>query len=359
MAKIDNRYELLRLEFVKRFSREKLETITIDEYSLNKENNALSRESFCYWVETKLRDIGSIKGGTSFKFGTYVGREGNDLANKRRWTGWTSESFDTIRSALIELYDAGESEDIETIKESKLAPNFRGKLLSIYFPNRYLNIFAKWHLHHFLNKLSIPYNDEDDQVILREKLIAYRDANPMFSEMTALEFGHELYLKYGRPTQEEVQDESSEDLYEHSQQIRINNSFNKVPKFKDEPEERPEQIDSSYGKVYKIDPAKSRRAIIDANYTCEADIKHESFIRKNSDTKYTEAHHLIPRSQQKDFEKSLDVPANIISLCSDCHNCLHYGNDPDGILKKLYDERIDRLKATGLNISFEQLKSYY
>ena len=34
---------------------------------------------------------------------------------------------------------------------------------------------------------------------------------------------------------------------------------------------------------------------------------------------YVEAHHLIPMGFQDDFSKSIDVEANIISLCTYCH----------------------------------------
>jgi len=348
----------LRKEFIESYKREKLESLTIEEYALNGQNH--SKDNFCYWVETRLRGLGSINGATSFKFGTYFGRTKADPTLKWRWASWTNESFDTIRNALISLYDAGEHEDIEAIKRNPISPMLKGKILSLYFPNRYLNIFAKRHLHHFLNKLSILHEENENLVDLREELIKYKNDNPTFANMTAIEFGHELYSKYGKPiSEEEVQRELAEELYEHSQKEVISSSFKNVPEYSDSPEARPEQISTSYGQVYRIDPAKSRRAIIDAGYSCEANKTHESFIRKDGVNTYTEAHHLIPRSFQKEFENSLDVPANIISLCSNCHNCLHHGIDFELILKKLFDERTERLKAVDLNISYERLKGYY
>ena len=96
-----------------------------------------------------------------------------------------------------------------------------------------------------------------------------------------------------------------------------------------------------------------------ANYQCEFNNQHESFIRKGTDLKYTEGHHLVPLEFQKQFSVNLDVEANIVSLCSNCHNQLHYGKNADIILKKLYNERINRLKKCGIEISFEQLLKMY
>jgi hypothetical protein len=351
--------ENLRIEFVTQFNRQKLEEMTLEEYALNLENNALSKRSFCYWVETLLRGLGSIQGSTAIKFGVYFGKVKSDQTKKYRWASWTNESFDTIRNALVDLYDTGEREDINAIVSNPISPMFKGKLLSLYFPNRYLNILSVSYLHHFLNKLSIKYNNGSDPVILREALLSYKQTHPEFMNKSAIEFGHSLGDKFDWPSPKKVQHESAEKLYENTLKDLTNTSLNDVIEYTDIPEVKPEQIVTSHGLVYKIDPAKSLKAIIDSGYSCEIDNNHVSFIRKSNGYKYTEAHHLIPRSFQNDFEYSLDVTANIVSLCSNCHNWLHYGTDIEDILRKLYNERIERLRAVGLDISLEQLISFY
>ena len=59
------------------------------------------------------------------------------------------------------------------------------------------------------------------------------------------------------------------------------------------------------------------------------------------------------------FTFSLDVEENVVSLCSNCHNQIHYGRDYKDMLKKLYDERIEKLKKVGLYITFEELLEMY
>ena len=72
---------------------------------------------------------------------------------------------------------------------------------------------------------------------------------------------------------------------------------------------------------YPRDPKNSAIALQRANYTCEHDPSHYTFIRKKDGTNYTEVHHLIPMCFQGRFkDASLDHPANIVSLCSQCHN---------------------------------------
>ena len=84
------------------------------------------------------------------------------------------------------------------------------------------------------------------------------------------------------------------------------------------------------------------------------------FKRKKGDTTYTEPHHLVPLSASNDFPNiNLDREPNIVSLCSNCHNLLHYGADNEEILRLLFERRKTLLEAIGIKISFDQLKKYY
>lgn len=111
--------------------------------------------------------------------------------------------------------------------------------------------------------------------------------------------------------------------------------------------------------IHKRDLITAFNALKIADFKCEYSNKHQSFLRKNINQLYTEGHHLIPLKYQYMFNVNLDVEANIVSLCSDCHNILHYGRDYEIILRKLYDDRIDRLNKCGIKISIEELINMY
>ena len=112
-------------------------------------------------------------------------------------------------------------------------------------------------------------------------------------------------------------------------------------------------------KVYKRDKQRAINALNHANYSCEIDIKHMCFLRKDGITPYTEAHHLIPLAFQYKFKNSLDIEENIVSLCSNCHNEIHYGFNAKKLISKLFEERKDILKAKGINITIDELYEYY
>lgn len=112
-------------------------------------------------------------------------------------------------------------------------------------------------------------------------------------------------------------------------------------------------------KIYPRDRNVAMNALLHADYKCEKDQNHPTFIRKNLDINYTESHHLVPMAYSDLFDASLDVEENIVSLCSNCHNLLHYGRDFKNVLEKLYNERKEHLNKVGIDITFEQLLNMY
>lgn len=50
---------------------EKFPLETLKDMPLEKYTNLNKDDSFCYWLESKTRDLGSIAGGSSYKFGIY------------------------------------------------------------------------------------------------------------------------------------------------------------------------------------------------------------------------------------------------------------------------------------------------
>ena len=129
--------------------------------------------------------------------------------------------------------------------------------------------------------------------------------------------------------------------------------------YKGKPLPVPEQQQVQNRIVYPRNRQTAINALSHAGYVCEIDSKHPTFIRKLSGKPYTEPHHLIPMSEQCHFSVSLDVEENIVSLCSNCHNHIHYGKGAEELLKKLYAERKDALHSVGIDITENELLSYY
>ena len=68
----NEKYELWD-KFLKRWSYERLKDMTLEEYTNIKEEND---DYFCYWLESKTDKLGSVWGGSAFKFGIYRRKNG-------------------------------------------------------------------------------------------------------------------------------------------------------------------------------------------------------------------------------------------------------------------------------------------
>ena len=93
-----------------------------------------------------------------------------------------------------------------------------------------------------------------------------------------------------------------------------------------------------------------------AKRKCEIDPVHRTFVTRRNNELYLEGHHLIPLLRQNEFNKSLDVYANIIGLCPNCHRQLHFGKQDEvrDILKPIYDARAARFHRSGLDLSKDE-----
>ncbi|MDD7578231.1 MAG: HNH endonuclease [Elusimicrobia bacterium] len=113
--------------------------------------------------------------------------------------------------------------------------------------------------------------------------------------------------------------------------------------------------------VYPRDIRKKANAIRKANFLCGISNNHPLFKSRTTHQNYVEGHHLIPLKQWDNFLFSLDVEANIVVLCPHCHKMLHHGTKEDirPLLDLLFQKRKQALADKGIQLTWEQLCSYY
>ncbi|WP_127491304.1 MrcB family domain-containing protein [Paenibacillus glycanilyticus] len=100
-------------------------------------------------------------------------------------------------------------------------------------------------------------------------------------------------------------------------------------------------------------------ALINADWRCEVDSSHETFI-KDDGKPYMEKHHLIPMEYYFNFDNNVDHHYNIYSLCPNCHRKIHLGlnEDKKKMIIQLYDKR--HIYYTGLyNMNIKKLLNMY
>lgn len=135
--------------------------------------------------------------------------------------------------------------------------------------------------------------------------------------------------------------------------------FEKFRQLKSIPEKVKKPIEYRGRAMYPRNREVAKNALVRAKHKCEYDIEHYIFMREDKVTGYTEPHHLIPLKYQDRFNYSLDREQNIVSLCSSCHNLIHYGADKDKLISDLYKKRKNELEQIGIKITLNELLDFY
>ncbi len=123
-------------EFLKVWPVARLATMTLDEYTL-----AGSKDSFTYWIESRLDELGSIWGGSAFKFGVYSRKDtGNkpsgdklSYSDTHAWYSALGDSaeaaFANIRESIMRvaaLAASGDLNGIETLERPSATNTLKG-----------------------------------------------------------------------------------------------------------------------------------------------------------------------------------------------------------------------------------------
>lgn len=163
---------------------------------------------------------------------------------------------------------------------------------------------------------------------------------------------------YNVEESEDVEDTEKEENYDISTiTVEINPDVDRPePRIDDTTILGKKQLKSIFAMRKKIAREKS-------GYRCELEAYKgcRYFTSKTTKHNYVEVHHFVPREFRNNFENSVDVLANYITLCPHCHRMIHLATDRErvDIIRFIYSQRKERLKRCGLNVEFEDLKSFY
>lgn len=135
-------------QFLSEWPVERIQTMTLEEYSSRNKN------SFCYWLELLTQDLGSIWGGSSYKFGVYLRDENNTkqdtrdrYANDGRYS-WmlkhgasAEEAFFTMRSLILQIIQAVQADNLDEINAIEMGDAVKWKIAFLYSNFNVVNIF--------------------------------------------------------------------------------------------------------------------------------------------------------------------------------------------------------------------------
>lgn len=134
-----NTSDTLWQDFLQAWPLERLRTMSLSEYTA-----AGDKETFTYWMESRLDEYGSIWGGSAFKFGIY---SRNDTTEKqgdaslaydaqygwyRKFGDTPQAAFEVVRGHVVAVAEAARAGRLDEIDKSPLGAAYRWKIAFHY-----------------------------------------------------------------------------------------------------------------------------------------------------------------------------------------------------------------------------------
>lgn len=184
----------LREQFVNCFTLDKIKSMDINEYVIGVQN----KESFCYYLERTLYELGSISGQPSYKYGVWFSPSKKQYCFENRFGNNYIDAFEEVRTALLKLLKDGENKDFESIKSNPINSSVKAKILAMYYPDKYINVYALKHLDHYLTTLGLNTRElmRADVLYKREALIEFKNEDKDMKEWSNYVFSIFLWSHY-------------------------------------------------------------------------------------------------------------------------------------------------------------------
>jgi hypothetical protein len=181
--------------FLKAFPIKQLAGMTIDQYVIG-----LRSPTFCTYVEAKTRHWAAIQGAPAFKFGVYFGKTKTDPDKRyhptRKFGSNAEEAFAAVKAALLELVHEGAKSKPEfaAIDANPLSQMFKAKILSLYFPDRFLAVCSTEPLELLAGETGLPDNLPCSEI--QNRLLDVKADNPITRAWSNPKFLRFLYDTY-------------------------------------------------------------------------------------------------------------------------------------------------------------------
>ena len=202
----------IRDEFVDYFNVEFIRHMKVDDYAIGR--GIKDWHIFSYGIERTFHDLGSIVGATSYKFGIFYSPGEKTYKWAVRYGETKTKAFNQIKRCIVDLLECGHDGDIEGIANNMLSSMVKGKILSLYYPEQYLNIFSDTHLDAFLVKLGLDTEELliSKPVYKRQRLVEFKNADPVMRTWSMDKFSNFLYVMLPMDDEEENIEEDENDL---------------------------------------------------------------------------------------------------------------------------------------------------
>lgn len=179
-------------DFLNAWPIRRLKEMTIEEYT-----NLNRSDSFCYWLESKTYDLGSIWGGSSFKFGIYKRSNQTDTlrtintltdgeyAWREKYGTTCEEAFGNIRDIVVKIAELSSSKQFDKIDAIDFGEATKWKIAFLYSNYELINTYSNKLVTDILDELNISYSKSENRYSLSQKILFRKKENEDFFEFNS------------------------------------------------------------------------------------------------------------------------------------------------------------------------------
>jgi 5-methylcytosine-specific restriction protein B len=179
--------EALWDQFLQRWPLETLRDLTLDQYS-----QAGTDEYFCRWLEKHTESLGSIWGGSSFKFGVFSRLDKqektsphHEFSDKYAWLkkyGASAEqAFSVVREHIVSVAEAARRGDLESIEQVDLGPVVKWKIAFLYQDRQNPSILCVFAARDLCAALGRKASHNEKLAPLQRELMTQRQGQNLFA----------------------------------------------------------------------------------------------------------------------------------------------------------------------------------
>lgn len=134
-------------DFLNRWPMSVLEDMSLEDYV-----GVKNPDTFCQWIETKTRPLGSVKGGSSSKFGIYErvdsgkstrSKDDDKYSWVKRFGDNRDEAFEKVKRAVLDVARYAEKGQFHAADSVNLSDMFKWKIAFLYSNERLIPIFKR------------------------------------------------------------------------------------------------------------------------------------------------------------------------------------------------------------------------
>lgn len=180
-----------REEFVSYFNPDKIASMEISEYVVGSGDTT----TFCYGLWVGLMQLANIRSAFPTDFGVYYSKNKHQyVPDKRHWDN-PEEAFECMKTAILGLLDAGKKEDLDALADNPLNAMVKGKILTTYFPHRYLSICSNTHINYYMKAFDLYNTSTKDinPVFKREILVDFKNNDMIMKDWSLDQFAYFLW----------------------------------------------------------------------------------------------------------------------------------------------------------------------